>query len=117
MRKNKLINDFTTGSVPKHLLSFMLPFVASNGLQVLYSLVDMIVVGQYVGSAGLSGVSQGGMLTVFTTIFLAGDMMMRILFLLGLDNGDGVVQCRKGTGSFLHWTAAQASATVHPMQE
>jgi len=72
MRKNKLINDFTTGSVPKHLLSFMLPFVASNGLQVLYSLVDMIVVGQYVGSAGLSGVSQGGILTVFTTIFCMG---------------------------------------------
>ena len=72
MQKNKLINDFTHGSIPKHLFTFMLPFVASNGLQVLYSLVDMIVVGQYVGSAGLSGVSQGGMLTVFATIFCMG---------------------------------------------
>ena len=72
MRKNKLISDFTQGSVPKHLVKFMLPFMASNGLQVLYSLVDMVIVGQYVGSAGLSGVSQGSLITVFFTLFCMG---------------------------------------------
>ena len=72
MKKNKLISDFTKGSVPKHLVKFMIPFMASNGLQVLYSLVDMVIVGQYVGSAGLSGVSQGGMITVFFTLFCMG---------------------------------------------
>ena len=51
---------------------FMLPFVASNALQVVYSLVDMVVVGRFVGSAGLAGVSQGSVLIMFFTVFCMG---------------------------------------------
>ena len=72
MRNNKLINDFTVGSIPKQLLRFMLPFMASNALQVLYSLVDMVVVGRYVGSAGLASVSQGGMIVNLFAMFCMG---------------------------------------------
>ena len=72
MAKGKLISDFTKGSIPKHLIRFMLPFVASNALQVVYSLVDMVVVGQYVGSAGLAGVSQGSVIIMFFTVFCMG---------------------------------------------
>ena len=50
----------------------MLPFMASNALQVVYSLVDMVIVGRYVGSAGLSGVSQGSMIIIFFTMFCLG---------------------------------------------
>jgi len=70
--KNKLIKDFTHGSVPRQLVAFMLPFMASNALQVVYSLVDMIIVGRFVGSAGLAGVSQGGLLIIFSTTFCLG---------------------------------------------
>ncbi len=52
-----LSKDFTSGSIPKQLFWFMLPFMASNALQVLYSTIDMIIVGRYVGTAGLSAVS------------------------------------------------------------
>lgn len=72
MAKTKLINDFTSGSIPKQLLRFMLPFMASNALQVLYSLVDMLVVGRYVGSAGLASVSQGGMIVNLFSMFCLG---------------------------------------------
>lgn len=41
---------YTAGSIPKNLWRFAVPFMLSNALQVVYSLVDMIVVGQYVGS-------------------------------------------------------------------
>jgi len=71
-RSKKLINDFTRGSIPKLLVRFMLPFVASNALQVVYSLVDMVVVGRYVGSAGLAGVSQGSIQIMFFTMFCMG---------------------------------------------
>ena len=71
-QRSKLINDFTKGSIPKHLFRFMLPFVASNALQVVYSLVDMLIVGRYVGSAGIAGVSQGSMLIMFFTMFCFG---------------------------------------------
>ena len=53
----KLTKDFTQGNVAKQLLSLTLPFMASNALQVVYSTIDMIIVGEYVGTPGLSAVS------------------------------------------------------------
>ena len=50
----------------------MLPFMASNALQVLYSTVDMIVVGHYVGTAGLSAVSQSSLILNFATMVCLG---------------------------------------------
>ena len=72
MNKTKLIHDYTQGSIPKQLARFMLPFMASNALQVVYSLVDMVIVGRFVGSAGLSAVSQGSMIIIFFTMFCLG---------------------------------------------
>lgn len=73
MNKEKtLIKSFTEGSIPKQLLVFMLPFMASNAFQVLYSAVDMIVVGQYVGKAGLPAVSLGGQIMNFLTMVCSG---------------------------------------------
>ncbi|MBE6991568.1 MAG: MATE family efflux transporter [Ruminococcaceae bacterium] len=61
MSKNKtMINDLTQGSVTKQLVLFALPFMLSNLLQTAYNMVDMIIIGQFVGSAGLSAVSNGG---------------------------------------------------------
>ena len=57
MKEKKLSKDFTKGSIPKQMFWFMLPFMASNGLQVLYSTIDMIIVGRYVGTAGISAVA------------------------------------------------------------
>ena len=50
----------------------MLPFMASNALQVLYSTVDMIVVGHYVGTPGLSAVSQSSLILNFATMVCLG---------------------------------------------
>ena len=54
------------------MLWFMLPFMASNALQVLYSTVDMIIVGRYVGTAGLSAVSQSSLIVNFATMMSLG---------------------------------------------
>ena len=72
MSKKVLINDFTSGNIPKQLLSFSFPFMLSNALQVLYSWVDMIIVGKYVGSEGLSAVSTASQLFVFMTMLCVG---------------------------------------------
>lgn len=64
--------DFTAGSIPKQLLFFTLPFMASNALQVLYSTIDMIIVGEYVGTAGLSAVSQSSQILNFATMVCLG---------------------------------------------
>lgn len=58
-----MIKDLTQGSVSKELLRFSFPFMLSNALQTVYNLVDMVVVGQYVGPSGLTAVSVGGQIT------------------------------------------------------
>ena len=55
-----MVTDMTTGNVTKLLLSFAFPLFVSNTLQAVYNIVDMIVVGQYIGGAGMSAVSIGG---------------------------------------------------------
>ena len=72
MKQKSISKDFTQGNVPKQLLWFALPFMASNALQVLYSTVDMIIVGKYVGTAGLSAVSQSSLIINFATMVCLG---------------------------------------------
>ena len=72
MRTKSISKNFTSGSIPKQLLVFMLPFMASNALQVLYSTLDMIIVGEYVGTPGLSAVSQSSQILNFATMVCFG---------------------------------------------
>ena len=72
MNQNSIIRDFTTGSVPRLLLWFSLPLMASNLLQTLYNMVDMVVIGQFVGKVGLSAVSIGGDVLNLMTFLVMG---------------------------------------------
>lgn len=60
MKKDTMVTDMTSGNVTKLLLKFAFPLFVSNALQAVYNIVDMIVVGQYIGGAGMSAVSIGG---------------------------------------------------------
>lgn len=59
---NEIAKDLTQGPVLKQLVRFAIPVALANALQAVYSMVDMIVVGQVVGSSGLSAVGIGGQL-------------------------------------------------------
>ena len=52
-------NDFTQGSILKKLSLFMLPVLGALILQAAYGAVDLLVVGQFGLTAGLSTVSTG----------------------------------------------------------
>lgn len=75
-----LVNDMSQGPVLKSLICFAIPMMLANLLQAVYSMVDMIVVGQFGGPAGLSAVGIGGQLA---NLFLAVGM--------GFSNGAQVV--------------------------
>ena len=64
--------NFTKGNIPKQLFWFTLPFMLSNALQVFYSTIDMMIVGKYVGTAGLSAVAQSSQIVNFATMFCLG---------------------------------------------
>lgn len=59
-QKSSMVTDLTNGSVTKLLLKFAFPLFVSNALQAIYNVVDMIIVGQYIGGEGMSAVSIGG---------------------------------------------------------
>ncbi len=71
-KAGKLTKDFTSGVIYKQLFVFMIPFMLSNAMQVLYSTVDMIIVGKYVGTGGLSAVSQSSQIINFATMVCLG---------------------------------------------
>jgi len=60
-----MIRDLTVGSPLKRLLKFSFPFILANLLQQIYNMADMVIVGQFVGSAGLSAASAGGDIAIF----------------------------------------------------
>jgi putative MATE family efflux protein len=51
------------GNVVKQLILFAIPFIISNLIQTLYSVADMIIVGQFSGTVSMSGVNIGGQVT------------------------------------------------------
>lgn len=55
--------DLTTGSVPKKLILFALPILFANLLQSVYSIADMVVVGNIVGETGLAAISNASMVS------------------------------------------------------
>ena len=79
-KSDTLINNLSEGPVLSKLARFAVPIMLANLLQAVYSMVDMIVVGQFGGPAGLSAVGIGGQLQ---TLFLAVGM--------GFGNGGQVV--------------------------
>lgn len=66
------IKDFTQGNITKQLVVFAWPLFLSNLLQVVYNLVDMVVVGNVLGKVGLSAVSVGGDLSHLLTFIAMG---------------------------------------------
>lgn len=66
------IKDFTQGQITLPLLKFALPLFLSNLLQVLYNMVDMIVVGKVLGKAGTSAVAVGGDISNLLTFIAIG---------------------------------------------
>lgn len=93
MNEKSMVNDMTQGNLAKQLFTYTLPLVLASILQMLYNVVDMIVVGQFVGSAGLSGVSIGGEilnLVTFTCMGFANAGQIIISQYVGLNDRDSI---------------------------
>ena len=64
--------NLSKGSVPKQLMKFALPFIISNLVQSLYSVADMVIVGQFAGKISMSGVNIGSQVTMLVTNLVIG---------------------------------------------
>ena len=65
MNEKSMARDLTEGNVWKKLIIFALPFMLANLLQTLYTMVDAMIVGQFVGAEALAAVTTCGTLVEF----------------------------------------------------
>ena len=80
MAENK--NDFTQGSIVSKLLKFMIPILGALILQAMYGAVDILVVGHFGTTAGISGVSTGSGIVNLITFTITG-LTMGVTVVMG----------------------------------
>lgn len=73
--------DFTQGSILKKLIPFMMPILGALVLQAAYGVVDLLVVGKFGTTAGLSAVSTGSQILNLAT-FVITQLAMGITVLI-----------------------------------
>ena len=81
--------DFTQGSILKKLIAFMIPILGALILQAAYGAVDLLVVGRFGSTSGLSAVSTGSQvlnLVTFVVIQFAMGITVLIARYLGRKN-------------------------------
>ena len=80
-------HDFTQGSIFGKMVNFMLPILGALILQAMYGAVDLLIVGRFGTTAGISGVSTGSsIMNLFTFILCALATGVTILIGRYLDN-------------------------------
>ncbi|OON95482.1 MAG: MATE family efflux transporter [Epulopiscium sp. Nele67-Bin005] len=79
-----MTNDMTQGKPLQLFLSFSIPLLIGNMFQQLYSMVDTIIVGKFLGEKALAGVGSAG-----SMVFLIGG------FLIGLTSGFAVLVAQR----------------------
>ena len=85
MADNK--NDFTQGSIVSKLLRFMIPIFGALVLQAMYGAVDILVVGRFGTTAGISGVSTGSNIVNLVTFTITG-LTMGVTVVMGQYMGE-----------------------------
>jgi putative MATE family efflux protein len=78
------------------MITFSIPFVLANTLQILYNMVDMVIVGRFVGSTGLSAVSVGSDMIHLELLLCVGFTAAGQIVIsqcVGADDQEGIRHC------------------------
>ena len=108
-------SDFAQGSIPKKLALFMLPILGALVLQAAYGAVDLLVVGRFGTTSGLSAVSTGSQvlnLVTFVVTQFAMGITVLIARYLGEKHPEYIGQVVVGTVVSAIIAAAQAVSVV-----
>ena len=89
-------NDFTQGSILKKLALFMLPILGALVLQAAYGAVDLLVVGRFGSTSGLSAVSTGSQVLNLVT-FVVTQFAMGITVLIARYLGEKKPEQQRAT--------------------
>lgn len=102
--------DLTTGSVSKQLIRYSVPLICTSLLQAVYSITDIMIVGHFVGSSGISAVNNASLIMNLLTQIIIG-ITVGGNVLIGQYFGAGDAENRKrATGSL--FTLCMVSGVV-----
>ena len=68
----KMENDLTKGNVAKQLIRYAVPLVMTSFMQSLYSLVDILIAGNFIGSTGISAINNSSQVILLITKIAVG---------------------------------------------
>ena len=83
--------DFTQGNILKKMVAFMIPVLGALILQAAYGAVDLLVVGRYGSTSGLSAVSTGSQVLNLVT-FVVTQLAMGVTVLIARYLGEKRVE-------------------------
>ncbi|MBQ1468344.1 MAG: MATE family efflux transporter [Solobacterium sp.] len=101
VKTKRVGRDLTSGPVFQSLMIFVLPIILTNLVQQLYSMVDLMVIGQYVGNVGTVGVSVGGEVSDFLTPVATSFATAGQILIAQLAGAKQMDKLRKSIGSFI----------------
>jgi Na+-driven multidrug efflux pump len=91
--KKSLATDLTQGNVLRQLIAFAIPIALANILQIVYTVVDTVIVGRFIGTDGIAGVSSASNIIMLCTNFsmgISGAGQVRFAQFQGKNDGDAV---------------------------
>ncbi len=72
MSSTRIVRDLTSGNVARTMIFFAAPLFFSSLLQTTYNMVDMIIIGHFVGKEGLAAAAIGGDVLLFASFVAMG---------------------------------------------
>lgn len=106
VRRKSVGTNLTEGPILKALLLFAIPIVLTNLVQQLYSMVDLIVIGQYVGNVGTVGVNTGGEMADLVTPVAMGFSTAGQIYIAQLFGAKEEQKIKKTVGTLLSFMMA-----------
>ena len=97
----KVGRDLTSGPIMSSLMRFAMPIVITNLIQQLYSMVDLMIIGQFVGNVGTVGVNTGGEIADFLTPVATAFASAGQIYIAQLAGARKYEEQKKATGTFI----------------
>lgn len=101
--------NLTEGPIMKSLVFFAFPIILTNLVQQLYSMVDLIVIGQFVGNVGTVGVNTGGEIADLVSPVAMGFSTAGQIFIAQLVGAKDESKVRSTVGTLLTFVTLLAA--------
>lgn len=110
--KQSVGRDLTSGPIMSSLMAFALPIVITNLIQQVYSMVDLMIIGQFVGNIGTVGVNTGGEIADFLTPVATAFASAGQIYIAQLAGAHRFDEQKKATGTFITLMMAASIALM-----